>query len=368
MFRFDASKALQATCIAGVFALSALTTACGSDANTQTGIGANGGGGGVVGFSNGGAPAMGSGGVTTQAPGSGGLTGSGGFGTAGAGTAGMGLGGFGVAGMGTAGMGVAGLGTAGTGLGGAGMAGQAGMGGLLGMGGAAGAGGLLVTGGTAGAGAGGSPMHADLGVGTGADVVLLGDSWMSNTLQIEGTGGGLAPALIAAAGKPYRNYGVQGVMLLMADTFGAAIPTQYDQAKAINKDIKTIVMTGGGNDIIQNPTIQSACMTGGDACKMLLSQIVDALNTLWTKMAADNVQDVVYVQYANDVGTVDPSLRMNMGVPTICTTGRIRCHSVDSTNAIMKQIAADGIHPLQAANTRLAKQVYDLMTSEGMRR
>jgi hypothetical protein len=41
---------------------------------------------------------------------------------------------------------------------------------------------------------------------------------------------------------------------------------------------------------------------------------------------------------------------------------------VDSTAAVMKQIAGDGIHPLQAANTRLAKVVYDLMTSEGMRR
>jgi hypothetical protein len=158
------------------------------------------------------------------------------------------------------------------------------------------------------------------------------------------------------------------VMLLMADTFGPAIPTQYDQAKTINKDIKTIVMTGGGNDIIQNPTIQSACMTGGDACKMLLQQISDALNTLWTKMADDKVLDIVYIQYASDVGTVDPTLRMQMAVPSICTTGRVRCHAVDTTMSVMHQIAADGIHPLQAANTRVAKQVYDLMTAQGIRR
>jgi hypothetical protein len=57
-----------------------------------------------------------------------------------------------------------------------------------------------------------------------------------------------------------------------------------------------------------------------------------------------------------------------MKIPDICLSGRIRCHSVDSTDAVMKQIAGDGIHPLQAANDRLAKVVYDLMTSEGMRR
>ena len=54
--------------------------------------------------------------------------------------------------------------------------------------------------------------------------------------------------------------------------------------------------------------------------------------------------------------------------PAICLTGKVRCHSVNSTSAVMHQIAGDNIHPLAAANTRLAKVVYDLMTSEGMRR
>jgi hypothetical protein len=260
------------------------------------------------------------------------------------------------------------MGSGGMGLGGT-MGGAAGMG-LAGMmatsgGGTAGNGGM-----NAGGAAGAGGMHADLGAGTGSDVVLIGDSWMSNTLQIEGTGGGLAPSLIAASKKPYRNYAVQGVMMLMADTFGPAIPSQWDQAKGINPDIKTVVMTGGGNDIIQNATLQADCMAAGPMCKMVLGQISDALNALWTKMADSNVQDIVYIQYANDVGTVDPSLRGDKGVmtPALCTSGRVRCHSVDSTDAVMHQIAADGIHPLQAANDRLAQVVYSLMTTEGMRR
>jgi hypothetical protein len=284
-----------------------------------------------------------------------------------------GAGGMGVQGMGGAGMGLGGMGFAGM-LGGAGMGGtgagaMAGSGGLgtsgAGNGGAAGFAGMMTAG---AAGQGGAPPHMDLGVGTGTDVVLLGDSWMSNTLQIEGTGGGLAPSLIAAAGKPYRNYAVQGVMMLSTSTFGPAIPTQYDTAKLANPSIKTVVMTGGGNDIIQNPTIQSACNTGGQACIDLLNKVSDAMNTLWTKMADDKVEDVVYVEYATDVGSTDPSVRGMQKTPAICTMGRIRCHAVDSTAAVMKQIAGDGIHPLQAANTRLAKVVYDLMTSEGMRR
>jgi len=36
--------------------------------------------------------------------------------------------------------------------------------------------------------------------------------------------------------------------------------------------------------------------------------------------------------------------------------------------AVMKQLAADGIHPVAAANQRMATEIYALMTQEGMRR
>jgi hypothetical protein len=213
------------------------------------------------------------------------------------------------------------------------------------------------------------PPHMDLGMGDGSDVVLLGDSWMSNTLQIEGTGGGIAPALIAASGQPYANYGVQGVMLLMADTFGPAIPTQYETAKQIHPGLKTVVMTGGGNDIIQNPTVQQSCMTGGDDCKQLLMQIGAALNTLWSEMADDGVQDVVYIRYSEASSSVDPSLKDAVGTPMICLSGRIRCHAVSTTDLVSaSDLAADGIHPLYAANMAIAQRVVDLMKSQGMRR
>ena len=213
-------------------------------------------------------------------------------------------------------------------------------------------------------------MQMDLGAGDGSDVVLIGDSWMSNTLQVEGTGGGIAPSLIQVSGQPYRNYGVQGVMLLQADSFGPAIPSQYETAKQVNPNIKTVVMTGGGNDIIQNAAVQADCQAGGSLCKMTLDQITQALNTLWTEMAGDGVHDIVYIRYSDNVSSVAPSLRGDAGIgtPSICTTGMIRCWSVDTNNAVMSDIAADGIHPLLAANQRIAMQVYALMGQEGMRR
>ncbi len=210
----------------------------------------------------------------------------------------------------------------------------------------------------------------DLGVGNGSDVVLIGDSFMSNTLEIEGTGGGIAPALIQVADQPYRNYAMQGVKMLQADVFGPAIPTQYEVAKQANPDIKTVVMTGGGNDILLDPTVASSCRTDGDACMQALAQIGQAFDELWTEMANDGVEDIVYVQYADNVGTASPSLWEDAGAapPSICYSERVRCHSVDTTAAVMGQVAADRIHPLEAANQRIATLIHDQMVQDGMRR
>jgi hypothetical protein len=260
-----------------------------------------------------------------------------------------------------------------------GTAGMTSGSGGLGASGSGGSGGMGSGSGGAGAsGSGGSDggmttimAHGDLGKGDGSDVVLIGDSWMSNTLQIEGTGGGVGPSLVAVAMQKYANYGVQGTMLLMADTFGPAIPTQYEQAKQLRQGIKTIVMTGGGNDVIQNPSLSQACMVGGDQCKQLLIQIGQTLDTLWTEMANDGVQDVIYIRYTDNTGTLDPSLQGDKGVPTpsICLTGKIWCHSIETTDIVAAtDLAADGIHPLAPANDRIAQRVWDTMVQNGCRR
>jgi hypothetical protein len=262
-------------------------------------------------------------------------------------------------------------GAGGTGGAAAGSAGSSGAaGGTAGSaGGAAGSGGAA---GAAGAAGSGTPaMHEDLGKGDGHDVVLLGDSYMSNTLQIEGTGGGIVPSLLRISGQRYRNYAVQGTMLLMDDSFGPAIPTQWDDAKRINPDIKTVVMTGGGNDIIQNSALQASCMMGGDECKQLLLRETKRFDELWTAMAAAGVQDIIRVAYATDTGTVDSKILNDPEVtapPPICTTGKVRCHNLATNDLIKKEIAADGIHPLQSANERVAQAIVDLMAKEGMRR
>jgi len=212
------------------------------------------------------------------------------------------------------------------------------------------------------------PMHEDLGKGDGRDVVLMGDSYMSNTLQLSGTGGGIAPSLQRESGQPYRNYGVQGVMLLSADLFGPAIPTQWDSAKRVDANIKTVVMTGGGNDVIQNPGLQTDCEMDGEQCREFRMKVVAALDELWTQMASDGVEDIIYVRYAAKSTTMMPMGSPSATVPAICTSGLVRCHALDTTDLVNGEIASDGIHPLRSANDRIAKAIVELMETEGMRR
>ena len=198
------------------------------------------------------------------------------------------------------------------------------------------------------------PMVVDLGEGDGSDVVTIGDSWMNYLLS----GGGIEGAL-SRAGKNYPGYGVAGTTLLSGQ-----IPGQYTRAKGAHPGISTVIMTGGGNDIM----FSGGCATP-EACKMSVQALADGLNELWTTMSNDGVKDVVYIRYAKGAGTTNSA---NLPTeppapPQICITGPIRCTSVDTTDFVMGQLL-DGIHPTSAANDRIAAGVLAILEMKGIRR
>jgi hypothetical protein len=193
----------------------------------------------------------------------------------------------------------------------------------------------------------------DLGKGDGRDVVTIGDSWMDYI----GGGGGIQAGL-DRAGTNYRHYALSGTTLLSGQ-----IPSQYTQAKAISADIKTVIMTGGGNDVM----FSGGCNTA-ELCEMSVMRIQEGLNTLWTQMADDGVKDVIYIGYSADAGTAPTGTRPKEVKPVpICLTGRILCHNLPTTELVMGQLV-DGIHPTASANTRIAEAVLKMMEERKMRR
>ena len=80
------------------------------------------------------------------------------------------------------------------------------------------------------------------------------------------------------------------------------IPGQYAQAKRVNPDIETVIMTGGGNDILING-LSADCAAGGEQCAAQLDKIGEGLRALWQQMADDGVRDVIHIQYSSDAGS-----------------------------------------------------------------
>jgi lysophospholipase L1-like esterase len=203
------------------------------------------------------------------------------------------------------------------------------------------------------------PPRTDLGKGDGSDVITIGDSWMN----LGSTG--IQQSLLKASGQRYRTFGRGGTRLL-----DEVIPNQYESAKRADADIKTVVMTGGGNDIIQVPGLRDDCTAMGQMCAMVEGQILDRLTKLWDEMAADGVQDVLYVQYANPEGqNVDFAQANGDGVKKRCEAVKppLHCHRLETLDIVMGDIP-DGIHPSAPAFDRIGKAVFDLMVAQGMRR
>jgi lysophospholipase L1-like esterase len=217
----------------------------------------------------------------------------------------------------------------------------------------------------------GAGPRLDPGKGNGNDVVTIGDSWMSNTLQLTGTGGGIAPSLRSVSGQRYRNYAVQGVMLLDASLFGPAIPTQWDEAVRDSRDIKTVLMTGGGNDIIQNASLERDCSQGGQECEAVLEEIGQTLAALWKKMSEAGVRDIIHIAYAESAGDGLKNAAQNAArLQQLCddVAPPARCHIFATDDLVKGDLVRDGIHPTRAANDRIATALYAFMEAERIRR
>jgi hypothetical protein len=105
---------------------------------------------------------------------------------------------------------------------------------------------------------------------------------------------------------------------------------------------------------------------------MTLGKIGTTLAGLWKKMADAGVQDIVYVLYAKaaNSGRLKEPEKNNAALEKLC--GQLpppaRCFTLNTDDLVKSDLAIDGIHPLAAANDRVAKALMDLMMKEGMRR
>lgn len=135
-----------------------------------------------------------------------------------------------------------------------------------------------------------------------------------------------------------------------------SIPDQYEEIR--DDDCTTIIMDGGGNDILAQ---EDECHALSDSCRDLIDTVAEDLETLLEHMEEGTVQHVLYLGFyylpgfeqAIDYGT-DHLLR-------ICEQSTLDCHFADPRNLTIP-LSWDGIHPTQEGFTMLAQRLWDVKT------
>lgn len=199
-------------------------------------------------------------------------------------------------------------------------------------------------------------------------VITIGDS-------IFALSGELQDFLESYAGETFRRYTISGAEL-KGGIIATDVYNQYNIAKNDNPNIDTIVMDGGGNDILI-PSIALFdpynCKTQwyqfgrlSSTCKNFIDDIyVDAVNLL-NKMDADGVDNVIYLGYyytKNGIFLLDSMEEAvdygDMRLSQACRNSTANCTFIDPRSTIKdSNIIIDGIHPNTEGSRKLANLVW----------
>jgi lysophospholipase L1-like esterase len=174
------------------------------------------------------------------------------------------------------------------------------------------------------------------------------------------------------------------------------IPDQLPTALADNPNIKAIVMTGGGNDILVADTLMfpdaGMCTSTPTAptiadCMTIVSKALDMAKALMDDAADAGVRDVVYFFYPHIPGGglisgPTPNPMLDYALPRaqkVCesalevTGGRMKCHFVNMVPVFEGKMGlfadavsedGDGVHPNSMGSKVMAEEIWRVMQAE----
>jgi hypothetical protein len=235
------------------------------------------------------------------------------------------------------------------------------------------------TGGAGGTGGSGGGAGGNTCVSKASQTVLIGDSyinWVSHTLPTD---------LARVSGETWRNYAIGGTS--MASGGIGLIPNQLDTALAADPDIKTIVMDGGGNDVLVCDGVRwpncLSCKNGSIAepCPSIVQAALDKAESLIQKAADRGVRDVVYFFYPHvptgtPIGGANPNPILDFALPKVkalCdqtvtkSGGRLKCHFVDLIPVFEghpEYFASGDIHPNSRGSAAMADAIWAKMRAD----
>ncbi len=195
------------------------------------------------------------------------------------------------------------------------------------------------------------------------EIITVGDS-------IFDLSGKIQQFLEERAGQTFRDYTLSGAEL-SGGFVARSVTQQYQDARQDDPNIETIVMDGGGNDILIPALVFDpyGCRTHwwrwniSSACRNLINDVYVDLVDLLNTMAADDVQHVIYLGYyypkglqANLARAVDYG---DARLADACRNTWVNCTFVDPRPHISRSdIIIDGIHPATSGSRKLADLIW----------
>lgn len=207
---------------------------------------------------------------------------------------------------------------------------------------------------------GGSPYVEDADRN---EIITLGDS-------IFDLSGDLQMFLEQEAGQTFRNYTQSGAELT-GGVIATSVQNQYSDAKQTDSNIETIVMDGGGNDILIPAMVLDpyGCRTHWwrrsirSSCKNLVNDTyVDLVNLLNT-MDTDGVDNIIYLGYYElPRSNENLTQAVNFGDDRLgdaCNNTTANCTFVDPRGQIpANHVLSDNIHPTTEGSRTLADLIW----------
>ncbi len=188
---------------------------------------------------------------------------------------------------------------------------------------------------------------------TNPKAIFIGDS-------IFDLSGKISDHLEVLSGEQYRDYAVS--LEEIAD-----IIAQYERAKTEDPEIRTVIMDGGGNDVLMG--YEEQCSNGVSAeCEAIIAYVKTELDGLLATMNADGVKHVVFLEYYHLKGD---KAKLNQAVDYLdeqlalsCSEAAIDCYFVECRTAFEghpEYINDDNVHPSDPGSEVLVELIWAVM-------
>lgn len=183
-------------------------------------------------------------------------------------------------------------------------------------------------------------------------------------------------------GHSYRTYYKSGAQ--MEGGLIQTIPSQYAQAVREDRNIRTVIMNGGGNDVLIgaggscDATYPNGTLSA--ACYRIIDTVESVNKALWQDMVDDGVKNIVNQGYYY---STDTALRLvsdvfqnrtkqefaafaarNPGIKAVFIEPKDNPYFAFSRAS--SYTVLDGIHPTDAASAELANMLWDAMVANGI--